>query len=240
MKTVLITGASRGIGKATAKLFAEKGYNVLIHFNNSCDAASDLVENIRNNGRSCEAFRADLSVTSEVAALADYAQKIGIDVLVNNAGVSLVGLYQCLTAEAAEKLMRVDLYAPMELTKLILPSMIGKKSGSIVNVSSMWGQVGASTEVHYSAAKAGLIGFTKALAKEVALSGIRVNCVCPGVIDTDMNSNLSAEDMKALAEEIPMGRIGTAEEVAECIFFLADSAAYVTGQILSPNGGLVM
>ena len=118
--------------------------------------------------------------------------------------------------------------------------MIGKKSGSIVNVSSMWGQVGASTEVHYSAAKAGLIGFTKALAKEVALSGIRVNCVCPGVIDTDMNSNLSAEDMKALAEEIPMGRIGTAEEVAECIFFLADSAAYVTGQILSPNGGLVM
>lgn len=240
MKTVLITGASRGIGKATAKLFAEKGYNVLIHFNNSCDAAFDLVENIRNNGRSCEAFRADLSVASEVAALADYALKIGIDVLVNNAGVSLVGLYQCVTAEAAEKLMRVDLYAPMELTKLILPSMIGKKSGSIVNVSSMWGQVGASTEVHYSAAKAGLIGFTKALAKEVALSGIRVNCVCPGVIDTDMNSNLSAEDMKALAEEIPMGRIGTAEEVAECIFFLADSAAYVTGQILSPNGGLVM
>lgn len=240
MKTVLITGASRGIGKATAKLFAEKGYNVLIHFNNSCDAAFDLIENIRNSGGSCEAFRADLSVASEVAALADYALKIGIDVLVNNAGVSLVGLYQCVTAEAAEKLMRVDLYAPMELTKLILPSMIGKKSGSIVNVSSMWGQVGASTEVHYSAAKAGLIGFTKALAKEVALSGIRVNCVCPGVIDTDMNSNLSAEDMKALAEEIPMGRIGTAEEVAECIFFLADSAAYVTGQILSPNGGLVM
>lgn len=174
-----------------------------------------------------------------MSSYCEFAEKFDIDLLVNNAGISEVGLFNDISLEREKRLFDIDLFAPMNLSRLVLPNMIRKKSGGIINISSMWGQVGASCEVQYSTAKAGIIGFTKALAKEVAPSGIRVNCVAPGVIDTEMNAHLSKADMESLADEIPMCRIGSASEVAECVYFLAESS-YLTGQVISPNGGLIV
>lgn len=237
MKTVLITGASRGIGAATARYFGERGWKVIVNCNKHEAAARKLADEIGG-----VVFGADVGDREDCRRLIEFAlERFGeLDALVNNAAVSEVGLFTDISDEAAERLTEVDLIAPMRLSKLILPSMIRRKSGAIVNVSSMWGQVGASCEVHYSAAKAGLIGFTKALAKETAPSGIRVNCVAPGVIDTEMNGHLSKEELSVLADEIPMCRIGRPEEVAECIYFLCENGSYITGQVLSPNGGLIV
>ena len=240
MKTVIITGASRGIGAATAEYFGERGWRVICGYYNNEGKVKKVAESIEKSGGEAHIFRADVGSFDDCKALIEFAEGFGrVDVLVNNAGISEVGLFTDLSPEREKKLFDVDLFAPMNLSRLVLPGMIHEKSGSIINISSMWGQVGASCEVQYSTAKAGIIGFTKALAKEVAPSGIRVNCVAPGVIDTEMNSHLSDEDMRALADEIPMCRIGTAREVAECVYFLTESS-YLTGQVISPNGGLIV
>ena len=240
MKNVIVTGASRGIGAATALYFGERGWRVILNHRDSEEKARSVASEIRSRGGEAEVFRADVGIFSECEALVDFALEFGkLDLLVNNAAVSEVGLFTDITPERERRLFEVDLFAPMNLSRLVLPGMIREKSGSIINISSMWGQVGASCEVQYSTAKAGLIGFTKALAKEVAPSGIRVNCVAPGVIDTEMNSHLSPDEMTALADEIPMCRIGQAREVAECVYFLAESS-YVTGQVIAPNGGLIV
>lgn len=233
-KRVLVTGSSRGIGEAIARRFAREGYALCLHAGRDAARVTKLAEEL-----GAEAFVADFAKEEAVHHLAKEVGKV--DVLVNCAGISSWGLFQDLTDEELSELLTVDLKAPMLLTRDLLPEMISSHEGIVINVSSIWGETGASMEVAYSAAKAGLIGFTKALAKELAPVGVRVNCVCPGAIDTDMMASFTEEDREALSEMIPLGRIGMAEEVANCVYFLAsDAASYVTGQVLSPNGGLLM
>lgn len=233
MRNVLITGASRGIGAATARAFAERGDKVFINYNNSQEAAEELAKETGG-----VAIRADVSNANEVNAM---FEKIGsVDILINNAGISGFYMIDAMSDEEWKRMIDVNLNSVFYCTRAVLPQMINRKQGAIVNVSSMWGICGASCEVAYSTAKAGIIGFTKALAKEVGPSGIRVNCVAPGVIDTDMNKALDEDAKKALCEETPLGRLGTPEEIAKAIVFLADENSFITGQILSPNGGLVI
>ena len=238
MKTVLITGGTRGIGRASSLRFAAEGFAVIANYTRNETAAKTLEEEIKKSGGTVMTLRADVADAADRERLVSEALSLTgkIDVLVNNAGIADSGLFTDLAGERAARLYAVDLIAPVELTRLVLPHMIHEKSGAIVNLSSMWGQVGASCEVDYSTAKAGIIGFTK----EVAPSGIRVNCVAPGLIDTEMNSNLSREDFDAFAEEIPMERAGTADEVARCVYFLAEGGSYLTGQVISPNGGYIV
>jgi len=243
MKTVLITGASRGIGAATARLFAAHGYRVAVHYHQSKDQADALVAELTASGADAFAVCADIADSAAVNHMVgEVLARFGhIDVLVNNAGISASGLVTDVTDAQWDRMIAVNLSGAFYTCRAVLPSMISNKSGSIVQVSSMWGQVGASCEVAYSAAKAGMIGLTKALAKEVAPSGIRVNCVAPGVIDTDMNANITPADMAVLADETPCGRIGTPDEVAKTVYFLAsDAASFITGQILGVSGGLVI
>ncbi len=243
MKTVLITGASRGIGAAAAKWFAAHGYAVAVHYHQSAHEANRLVEELIQSGADAAAVQADIADAAQVDRMvAAVLDRFGhIDVLVSNAGVAGQGLITETTDDEWDRMLGVNLSGTFYVCRAVLKSMISRKSGRIVTVSSMWGQVGASCEVAYSAAKAGIIGFTKALALEVAPSGIRVNCVAPGVIDTDMNAHLSADDMASLADETPCGRIGKPEEVAAAIGFLAgDDADFITGQVLGVNGGMVI
>ncbi|MBO5786390.1 MAG: 3-oxoacyl-ACP reductase FabG [Clostridia bacterium] len=235
MKTkriALVTGGARGIGEAICRALSKEGYYLYIHCNQSINAAADLCEELGNS----EFVSADLSDAAAVEALAEKCKDI--DVLVNNAGVALVSPFDAISEETARKMYETNLFAPINLARRILPSMISRKSGVIINISSVFGESGGSCEVDYSAAKAGIIGFTKALAKEVGPAGIRVNCVCPGIIDTDMNDDLTFEDVDALCDEIPLGRMGEASEVAECVAFLAsDRAKYITGSVFDVNGG---
>ena len=226
MKTVLITGGTRGIGRASSLRFAAEGFAVIANYTRNETAAKTLEEEIKKSGGTVMTLRADVADAADRERLVSEALSLTgkIDVLVNNAGIADSGLFTDLAGERAARLYAVDLIAPVELTRLVLPHMIHEKSGAIVNLSSMWGQVGASCEVDYSTAKAGIIGFTKA----------------PGLIDTEMNSNLSREDFNAFAEEIPMERAGTADEVAGCIYFLAEGGSYLTGQVISPNGGYIV
>ncbi|MCQ2417304.1 MAG: 3-oxoacyl-ACP reductase FabG [Oscillospiraceae bacterium] len=231
----LVTGASRGIGAETARQLANAGYTVVVHYHRSRDAAETLAEEIGG-----WAIGADMGEFTQIDAMVEQIiERYGrIDLLVNNAGMALHGLYQCISDEEAMRLMQVNLGGAMHTAKKVLPHMLRLHQGNIVNVASVWGEIGAACEVHYSAAKAGIIGFTKALAKEVGPSGIRVNCVSPGVIDTDMNRMHDAETMQMLADETPLCRIGTPGEIADAILFLAsERAAFMTGQILSVNGG---
>jgi 3-oxoacyl-[acyl-carrier protein] reductase len=242
-KTVLITGASRGIGRAAALLFAGEGYRVAVNYLHSQAAAEDLCACLTEKG--CEAFavRADVSRREEVDRMVDAvtARFGGADVLVNNAGVAQQKLFGDITQGDWDRMLGVNLTGAFNCCQSVLPMMLRGKAGRIINVSSVWGITGASCEVHYSAAKAGLIGLTKALAKELGPSNIQVNCVAPGVIDTEMNSGLSAEDRAALTEDIPLMRLGTPLDAAQAILFLAsDKASYFTGQVLSVNGGFVI
>lgn len=233
MKRVLITGGSRGIGAAAARLFAENGYEVIINYNKSTEKAETLADEL-----GATAICADVS---DPLAVKEMFKAAGhVDVLVNNAGISGFYMLDAMTDDEWNKMINVNLSSVFYCCREVLPQMLHRKSGTIINVSSMWGQCGASCEVAYSAAKAGVIGFTKALAKEVGPSGIRVNCVAPGAIDTDMNKVLGQEAVAEICDETPLGRLGTAEEAAETIFYLADKASFVTGQVLSPNGGLVI
>lgn len=228
MKTVLITGGVRGIGKSIALAFLQKGYRV-------CVTYSKDEENARLAKESgLEVYKADVSVESDVVAL---FQKIGaVDVLVNNAGVSLIKQIQDVTFEEYNSLMSVNVGGAFLCAREAAKGMIDKQKGLIVNISSVWGEVGGSCESVYSASKAALIGFTKALAKELGWSGVRVNSVSPGVIDTPMNAHFSKEEMQTLKEEIPMGRIGSGEDVARAVIYLEEND-YVTGIDLPVNGG---
>lgn len=242
-KIALITGGSRGIGAACVRAFAEDGYSVVFLYNRSTEKAGQLVQTLRSEGRDVAACRCDLAESDQIAAvMAEILRSYRhIDALVNCAGIAHIGLFTDMTVAEWDHLFAVNVRSAFSVTRAVLPGMISRQSGSIVNVSSMWGEVGASCEVAYSATKAALIGMTKALAKEVGPSGVRVNCVTPGVIDTDMNAALTEEDRAALADETPLGRIGTAEEAAKTILFLCgEGAGFITGQVLGVNGGLVI
>lgn len=243
MKTVLITGASRGIGRATALEFAKNGWQVAVNYNKSETAAKELCDEIISLGGFTKSYQADVSDNVAVfdminSAVADFG---GIDALVNNAGIAPVqGLFTDFTDSDAKQIFDTNVFGMMNCSRAIIPHFVSKKSGKIINVSSVWGITGGSCEVIYSASKAAVIGFTKALAKELAPSGICVNCVAPGFIDTDMNAHLSKADIEAFCEDVPLGRIGKAQEVAKSICFLAsEDASYITGQVLSVDGGLV-
>lgn len=235
MKTVLITGASRGIGAAAAKEFSKKGWHVVINYNKNKEKALTLAKELR-----ATVFQADISKSDEVLNMYSSlkGQGIHVDAIVNNAGVSSSGLFVDISESEWDEMFAINTKGAFLVTKAFLPDMLSRQSGSIVNISSIWGETGAAAEVCYSASKAALIGMTKALAKELAPSGIRVNCVCPGCIDTDMNKCYSDEERAAIAEDIPLGREGTVEEAAHAIEFLSsDAASYITGQVIGVNGG---
>ncbi len=243
MKTVVISGASRGIGAAAARLFAADGYAVAVNYRADREGAEAVVHDILEHGGEAFAVCADVADAASVNAMADTVLNRcgGVDVLIHNAGVAKQALLTDTTPEEWHRMMGVHLDGAYHLAHAFVPSMVSRKSGRILTVSSMWGEVGASCEVAYSAAKAGLIGFTKALAKELGPSGITVNCVTPGVIDTAMCAVLDEETRAALAEDTPLMRLGTPNDVAEALFFLAsDRASFITGQVLGVNGGFVV
>ncbi len=240
MKTVLITGASGGIGSAAARAFAEKGYSVIINYNKNKQSAERLETEIKRNfGTDCTTYGCDITDSEAVNEMFEKAGRV--DVLVNNAGISQQKLFTDISDEDWRKMMSVNLDGAFYCSRAALKGMINRKSGSIINISSMWGEVGASCEVHYSASKAALIGLTKALAKEVAPSNIRVNCVTPGVIDTEMMKDFDSEAKAALIEETPLMRLGSPEDIAAAAVFLADEkAGFITGQTLGVNGGFII
>ncbi len=242
-KTVLITGASRGIGRETARKFALEGANVAVNYCKSADDAAAFCAELRRQGYNVLPVQADVSDRAQVQQMfAVIERQLGsVDILVNNAGISQQKLFTDITDDEWQHMLAVNLNGAFYCCQAVLPGMIRKKAGKIINISSVWGISGASCEVHYTVSKAALIGLTKALAKEMGPSGIQVNCVAPGVIDTDMNRCYDAETMRSLAEETPLGVIGRAVDIAETILFLAsEKADFITGQVVSPNGGFLI
>ena len=241
-KSVIITGASRGIGRATALAFAQKGYDLLICYQSREEAAQKTAEEAAALGVRAVPFQMDMASPSDCRRTAAKAMmEFGkIDALVCNAGIALPALFTQTTEEDYDRLFAVNTKGVFFLSQSVAREMIAAGGGAIVNVSSMWGIAGASGEVAYSASKAAVIGMTKALAKELAPSGIRVNCVAPGVVDTEMNACYDEDAMCALAEKTPLGRIATPEDIAHAILFLAeDGASFITGQTLTVDGGFI-
>lgn len=239
----LITGASGGIGSAISRKLASMGFDIAVHYHRSQKDAMLLCREIEERfGVSASAIQADLSDREQVKQLAEKALVIGtVDVLVNNAGLSYRELFQFTEENRVNDVLSVNLTSAMLLTKLIVPGMIARHDGRIINISSMWGVSGGSCEVHYSAAKAGLVGFTKALAKEVGPSGITVNCIAPGLIDTKMNDELDEQAKEEVVAETPMARIGLPEDVAAAVgFFAGKEASFITGQTLCVDGGITV
>ena len=238
MKTVVITGGTRGIGEACVRLFSENNYKVFFIYRKEHEKARTLEKQTGATG-----FCADIQSNEEcdrvISAITNKCN--GIDVLINNAGIAEQKLFVDIMPDEWQRMIDTDLNGVYNITQPVLKNMLSKNDGVIINISSIWGQCGAACEVHYSTAKAGVIGFTKALAKEMGLSGIRVNCVAPGMIDTEMNNQLSNEDKNEICAQIPLGRMGKAAECAELILFLASNeATYITGQTIGINGGWKM
>ncbi len=233
-KKVLITGGSRGIGAQAVRQFSKAGYSVFFTYNNSEKAAMSIAEETN-----AVPLKADVSLRAQVDAALEKSG--GVDILINNAGISQFALFTDISQSDWDRMIAVNLTGAFNCTQAALPHMIHQKSGRIINVSSMWGEVGAACEVHYSAAKAGLIGMTRALAKELGPSGITVNCITPGIIDTEMNGSLDKDTLKSLAEDTPMGRIGDVADVVSAMIYLAsEGASFITGQILGVSGGFVI
>ncbi len=242
-ETVIVTGASRGIGKACALAFGKSGANVIINYTRSKEKAEELCEDISKLGGRALPFCADVADRKAVDEMIAFAHSNfgSISTLVNNAGIAEQIMFCDITEEKWDRMFAVDVKGVYNCIQAALPDMIHNKSGRIINISSMWGITGASCEVHYSAAKAAVIGMTKALAKELGPSGITVNAIAPGVISTEMNGNISEEIMSELKEETPIGRIGTPEDIAETTMFLASpKASFITGEVISVNGGFVI
>jgi len=239
MKTLLITGGAKGIGKAISEYFLNKGWKVCVNYFKSEKEALELEKRYPD----CYAVKADVSCEEEVKEMVKKViDKFGaVDVLINNAGIAKTELVQYTSAEDFDRIFNTNVKGTFLTVKEVIPYMINEKRGSIINISSMWGVAGGSMETVYSASKAAVIGFTKALAKEVGPSGIKVNSIAPGVVKTDMISNLSLEDLEGLKEETPLGRIGTPEDIAGVAYFLASKESdFITGQIIGVNGGIVI
>ena len=240
MKTAIITGASRGIGKAIATLLAQNDYNVVINYNHSEDQAKALVDEFTAQGLSAVCYKADVSDEAQAEALVRFTldRWSKVDLLVNNAGVSASGLLIDTPIEQINDIIAVNLTGTIVMTQKVAKGMLSNRSGNIVNISSIWGEIGGSCEAVYSATKGGVIAFSKAMAKELGYNGIRVNCIAPGIIDTDMNARLSTSDVQNIIDDIPCQRIGRAEDIAKAVLWLAsDEASYINGQVLSINGG---
>ena len=243
MKTAIVTGGAGGIGAAVVKKLCAAGYSVAIVYNTSEEKALTLSSALIYEGFDAFPVQAD---ARDPAAVNEAVQKVlrlngRVDLLVNNAGLAGQKLLQDVTDAEWADMLGVNLSGPFYFCRAVLPHMLHEHAGCIINIASMWGQVGAAMEVPYSAAKAGLIGFTKALAKETAASGVTVNCIAPGAVDTAMMAGFSADDVAALCDEIPCGRLGTPEEIAAAVLFFADEKnAYCTGQVLGVNGGFVV
>lgn len=238
MKVVLVSGGSRGIGREIVRLFSKNGYKVAFTYKNSQREADELAREV-----GALAIKADSASECEVNYAVDKTvSELGrIDCLINNAAVSSFSLFTDITLEEWNEMLAVNLTGAFLYSKRVIPDMLKRKCGRIINISSMWGLVGSSCEVHYSAAKAGLIGMTKALAKELGPSGITVNAIAPGVINTDMNAGLSLEDKAALVDETPLMRIGEASDIASAALFLAgEGASFITGEVLNISGGYVI
>ena len=240
-KTVLITGASGGIGSEIARKFAKLDYNVVICYNQNKESADRLISELKELGVDAISVQADVSDENQVENLFAMAENAfgGVDVLINNAGISQIKMINDVTPEEWDKMFAVNTKSAYLCSRRAISYMVRQHFGRIINISSMWGICGASCEVPYSSSKAALHGFTKALAKELAPSGITVNCICPGLIDTAMNAHLSDEDMAEFINEIPVMRIGKPEEIAHaCAFFADELSGYITSQILAVDGGM--
>lgn len=240
-KIAIVTGASRGIGREIAKTLAREKIKVIANYCHSEKQAIELQEKLEQENIEIDIVKADVSKREDAKKLANFAiQKYGrIDILVNNAGISEYKLFSDETDEDWNRVINTNLYSAFAMCQEVIPNMIYNKSGCIINISSIWGLVGASLEVIYSVSKAGMDGLTKALAKELGPSNIRVNSIAPGAIDTDMNKNMTQEEWKELKDEIPMERIGLPEDIAKCVKWLIEDS-YTTGQIISINGGWVI
>lgn len=242
-QTVLVTGASRGIGREIARQFALDGCKVVVNYRKNASDAQNLVASLRESGAVATAIQADVGNRQAVRAMVKQAGALygPIDILVNNAGIAQQKLFCDISEAEWDAMFDIHVKGAFHCCQAVLPDMIRRQAGKIINVSSIWGLTGGSCEVHYSAAKAALIGLTKALAKELGPSHIQVNCVAPGVIDTDMNAGLDHETRLAISDQTPLGILGTAHDVAHTVLFLAsDRSAFLTGQVISPNGGLLI
>lgn len=242
-RVAVVTGGASGIGEAVVRALCRDSFAVAINYNSSEAEALALASELSLKGSNVITVKADVSSSEQVNAMMKTVnEKLGTpQVLVNNSGIAQQLLFTDITDEDWSRMIGINLTGTFNTCRAVLPFMIHEKKGRIINISSMWGQVGASCEVHYSASKAGVIGLTKALAQEVAPSGITVNCVAPGAVETKMMASFSQEDINFLCEEIPLGRLGKPQEIADIVAFLAsDSAGYITGQVISVNGGMVI
>jgi len=238
MKTVIVTGGSRGIGAAIVKELAKEKYNIVLNYNNSEEAAKQIQKELEEQNIKIEIFKADVSKREEVIKLVKFTLEKykSIDVLINNAGIDQIKPFMDITDKDWNNIMQVNLNSVFYCCQEVLENMIHNKRGCIINISSIWGRIGASCEVHYSASKAAIDGLTKALAKEMGPSNIRVNSIAPGIIETEMNKDLNREDVQEIINQIPVGRIAKPEEIAKSIKWLIEDE-YVTGQIISVDGG---